>query len=445
MREVGALARLAEKPKLGEEMYSLAADIFPICRSITGDGVRQTLDLLGRYVPLERHELPTGTKVLDWEVPKEWSIRDAYIKNAKGERVVDFRSSNLHVMSYSAPIRRTMTIPELKPHVFTLPDQPHLIPYRTSYYAERWGFCLSQRQLEAIEAAGGEYEVCIDSDLRDGAITWGEYLHQGETSDEVLLSTHICHPSLANDNCSGLALLVMLARELRSIRTRLSYRFLFIPGTIGSIAWLATNAAHLVRIKHGLVVSCVGDAGGPTYKKSRRGNALIDRAMVHVLRRATSTPNVLEFFPYGYDERQFCSPGFDLPVGLFQRSQFSTFPEYHTSADNLQFIKPQHLAASLDWVAHALSILEEDRRLLNLCPKGEPQLGRRGLYGAVGGGKNEWQLNLAMLWVLNQSDGRNTLLDIAERSGIDFETIARVAAVLEQHGLLAPSGDAHQA
>ena len=274
-----------------------------------------------------------------------------------------------------------MPLAELKAHIFTLPDQPDLIPYRTSYYKEAWGFCMSHRQLAALEAAGGEYEVMINSRLEPGALTWGEYLHAGETADEVLLSTHACHPSLANDNCSGLALLAMLAHELAGKRTRLSYRFLFVPGTIGSIAWLATNEATLGRVKHGLVVSGVGDAGGPTYKRSRRGDALIDRAMTHVLRTSGKDPNLLDFFPYGYDERQYCSPGFDLPVGLFQRSQFATFAEYHTSADNLDFIRAEHLAASFRWIVQTLDILERDRRLVSLRPKGEPQLGRRGLYG----------------------------------------------------------------
>jgi aminopeptidase-like protein len=424
---------------IGEEIYALAAEIFPICRSITGDGVRQTIDLLRRHVPIERHELPTGEAVLDWEVPKEWNVTDAYIKNADGERVVDFRRSNLHVLNYSVPVRRRMPFSELKQHLFTLPDQPDLIPYRTSYYKEAWGFCMSHRQLAALEVAGGEYEVVIESRLEPGALTWGEYLHVGASKDEVLLSTHICHPSLANDNCSGLALLALLGRELSRRQTRLSYRLLFVPGTIGSVAWLATNEANLGRIRHGLVISGVGDAGGPTYKRSRRGDALIDRCMVHVLRKSGAPQNVLDFFPYGYDERQYCSPGFDLPVGLFQRSQFATFPEYHTSADNLDFIRPEHLAASFRWIAQALEILEADRRLVNLAPKGEPQLGRRGLYSAIGGGKDVWTRNMAMLWVLNLSDGRHSLLDIAERADLPFESIAAVASILERHELLAPA------
>jgi len=439
MNEAAALTPLIENDAIGEDIYKLAAEIFPICRSITGDGVRKTIDVLSRHIPIQCHELPTGTAVLDWEVPREWNIDDAYIKNAKGERVVDFRRSNLHVLNYSAPVRRTMPFSELKQHVFTLPDQPDLIPYRTSYYKEEWGFCMSHRQLTALEAAGGEYEVVIESRLEQGALTWGEYLHVGESTDEVLISTHICHPSLANDNCSGLALLTVLGRELSRRQTRLSYRFVLVPATIGSIAWLATNEAKLGRIKHGLVISNVGDAGGPTYKRSRRANALIDRSMVHVLRRSGAPLNLLEFFPYGYDERQYCSPGFDLPVGLFQRSQFATFPEYHTSADNLDFIRPQHLAASFRWIVQALEILDTDRRLVNLSPKGEPQLGRRGLYSAVGGGKDAWTRNMAVLWVLNLSDGRHSLLDIAERADLPFDVIAAAASVLERHGLLAPA------
>jgi aminopeptidase-like protein len=437
VRGHGSLAPLAADSSIGKEIYHLAAEIFPICRSITGNGVRRTIDLLSRHVPFQRQEIPTGTAVLDWEIPKEWNITDAYIKNAQGERLVDFHRSNLHVLNYSAPVSGRMTLAELKPHIFTLPDQPDLIPYRTSYYQENWGFCMSHHQLAALEKAGGEYEVMIDSRLELGAMSWAEYLHAGETTDEVLLSAHVCHPSLANDNCSGVALLSILARELAKRRTQLSYRFLIAPGTIGSIAWLAKNEANLDKIKHGLIVSGVGDAGGPTYKRSRRGDALIDRAMTHVLRACGASPKVLEFFPYGYDERQYCSPGFDLPVGLFQRSQFATFAEYHTSADNLDFIHPEHLTASFRWIVQTLDILERDRCVVNLCPKGEPQLGRRGLYAAIGGDRDAWTQNMAMLWILNLADGRNSLLDIAERADLSFAVIASAAALLEEHGLLA--------
>jgi len=437
MEHAGSLAPLIANNRVGEDIYRLAAEIFPICRSITGNGVRKTIDVLTRHVPFRCQEIPTGTAVLDWEIPKEWNITDAYIKNAQGERVLDYHRSNLHVLNYSAPVNRMMPLSELKAHIVTLPDQPDLIPYRTSYYKETWGFCMSHHQLAELEKAGGEYEVVIESQLEPGALTWAEYLHVGDTTHEVLLSAHVCHPSLANDNCSGLALLSILARELAEIRTRLSYRFLLVPGTIGSIAWLAKNEANLERIKHGLVVSCVGDAGGPTYKRSRRGDAFIDRAMTHVLRNSGTYPNILDFFPYGYDERQYCSPGFNLPVGLFQRSQFATFAEYHTSADNLDFIRPEHLAASFRWIVQTLDILERERRLVSLRPKGEPQLGRRGLYATIGGDKDAWTQNMAMLWALNLSDGRHSLLDIAERANVSFEVIASVAALLEEHGLLA--------
>lgn len=443
MNETARVASPVENDTIGEEIYALAAEIFPICRSITGDGVRKTIDVLGEHLPIQRLELPTGKPVLDWTVPKEWSIADAYIKNSDGERVVDFRRSNLHVVNYSAPVRARMPLRELKEHIFTLPDQPDLIPYRTSFYKEAWGFCMSHRQLETLEAAGGEYEVAIESRLEPGALTWGEYLHRGESEDEVLISTHICHPSLANDNCSGLALVTMLGRELSRRKTRLSYRFVFVPTTIGSIAWLAANEDNLGRIRHGLVISNVGDSGGPTYKRSRRGNASIDRAMGHVLRRSGRPYNLLDFIPYGYDERQYCSPGFNLPVGLFQRSQFGTFPEYHTSADNLDFIAPQHLAASFRWIAQTLDILDGDRTMLNLSPKGEPQLGRRGLYSGYGGGKDAMTWNMAVLWVLNLSDGQHSLLDIADRADVSFDVIAAAASALETHGLLAESSSVH--
>ena len=436
--ETGALAELADSAAIGDEIYALAAELYPICRSITGDGVRRTLRILGREIGLRISEVATGTPVFDWTVPREWSIRDAYIKNEAGERVVDFREHSLHVLNYSVPVRLRLRLADLKPHIHTLPDQPDLIPYRTSYYAEAWGFCMAHNRLAALP--DGVYEAVIDATLTDGHLTYGEYLHRGETEDEFLLSAHICHPSLANDNCSGLALLTLLAKSMRGMRTRLSYRFIFAPGTIGAITWLARNEAHVGRIRHGLTVSCVGDGGGPTYKKSRRGNAFIDRAMTHVLRHAAPSPNIIDFFPYGYDERQYCSPGFNLPVGMFERSQFGTFPEYHTSADDLDFIRPEHLAASFGMIAAAIDIAENDRRTLNLSPKCEPQLGRRGLYGALGGDKDAAAKNMAMLWVLNLSDGEHSLLEIAERAGLPFAIVHATAALLEEHGLLAPAG-----
>ena len=418
---------------VGEEIFALAARIFPICRSITGNGVRQTLREIRSHLALEIHEVPTGTEVFDWTIPREWNIRDAYIKNGAGDKIIDFAQSNLHVMSYSVPVHTRTTLAELKKHVHTLPDQPDLVPYRTSYYAEDWAFCMAHRQLEGLREE--TYEVVINSSLENGSLTYGEYLHKGETNEEFLLSAHVCHPSLANDNCSGVALLTQLARRMIGLQTRYSYRFLFAPGTIGAIAWLARNEESSSRIKHGLVVSMVGDGGGPTYKKSRRGEATIDRAMLHVLRHSRLRPVIEEFSPYGYDERQYCSPGFNLPVGLFQRSKYGTISQYHTSADDLAFITPAHLRESYNLIVKAIDVIETDAVYCNRIPKCEPQLGKRGLYSRIGGNRDIATENMAMLWVLNFSDGTQSILDIAERSGLPFEVVRRAAYLLQAHGL----------
>ena len=433
----GAWSQALAPAGVGDRLHGFAAEIFPICRSITGPGVRETLNHVERVIALQRTEVPTGAKVLDWTVPKEWTIRDAWIKNAAGERAVDFRKHSLHVLNYSIPVRARIPLEELKKHIFTLPDQPDLIPYRTSYYQERWGFCMTHNALEALPE--GEYEVCVDADLAPGSLTYAEHVHVGDSEDEVLLQAHICHPSLANDNCSGIAVLAHLAAAMQGLRTRYTYRFLFAPGTIGAITWLAQNRNTASRIKHGLVMSCVGDAGGPTYKRTWRGDAPIDRAMAHVLKHSAATANVIDFFPYGYDERQYNSPGFRLDVGLFQRSQFATVPEYHTSADNLSFIVPDHLEASLRMAAQAIEVLECDARYASTAPEGEPQLGRRGLYSAIGGDKDGYAKNMAMLWVMNMADGRHSLLDIAERAKLPFATVAGMAEALKESGLLVPA------
>jgi aminopeptidase-like protein len=433
----GSWASQLDEHTIGDDIFALAAEIYPICRSITGDGVRETLAHLACHIKIAVHEVPTGTQVFDWTIPREWNIRDAYIRDSRGEKIVDFSKSNLHVMSYSMPVHKQLSLAELTSHIHTLPDQPDLIPYRTSYYAENWGFCMAHRQFVGLRDE--TYEVVIDTTLEPGTLTYGEYLHRGETEDEVLFSAHVCHPSLADDNCSGLALLTQLAKRLSHVKTRLSYRFLFAPGTIGAIAWLARNEDRAVRIRHGLVVSCVGDSGGPVYKKSRRGTAMIDRAMTHVLKQHWPLGTVQDFSPYGYDERQFCSPGFDLPVGLIQRSQFGTFPEYHTSADNLDFISPENLASSYGTICAAIDIIENDRRFINTQPKCEPQLGKRGLYAAIGGDKDAPKKHMALLWVLNLSDGAHSLLDIAERADMPFAIVNNAARLLEKNGLLVPA------
>lgn len=426
-----SISRTRDSTEIGAAIYNLAAELYPICRSMTGAGVRETLAILARHVPLDIHDVPTGTQVYDWTVPAEWHIREAYIADASGRRIVDFRTNNLHIVGYSRPFRGRLPLAELKKHLHTLPDQPTLIPYRTTYYVDTWGFCLADEQVRSLP--DGDYDVVVDTTLEDGHLTYGEHLHPGEREDEILLSAHVCHPSLANDNCSGLALLAGLAAALKGRKTRFSYRFIFAPGTIGAITWLARNEAGTGRIKAGLVVSCVGDGGGPTYKRSRHGTAKIDRVMAHVLRHsAPTTADILDFSPYGYDERQYGSPGFNLPVGLFQRSRYGTFPEYHTSADNLDFIAPEHLAISYRIVSDMIEIFETDGKFLNLCPKGEPRFSR---YGLSFGGDD----SMAMLWVLNLSDGDHTLFDIAERAGLPFAAIRAAAERLTSHGLLRPA------
>lgn len=420
---------------LGVAMHALVRELYPICRSITGDGVRQTLARLGQEIPLDLHEVPTGTQVFDWTVPREWNIRDAYVKNSSGERVIDFRAHNLHIVNYSVPVQCRMSLAQLRPHLHTLPDQPDLIPYRTSYYEESWGFCLPHRQLEQLPE--DEYEVCIDSTLADGHLSYGEYLLRGDSDEEVLVSCHTCHPSLCDDNLSGVVVATYLAKYLSGRPRRYSYRFVFLPGTIGSITWLSLNQAQARAIGHGLVLTCIGDRAGFTYKKSRRGDAPIDVAVSHVFSHLPGAHASVDFSPYGYDERQYCSPGFDLPVGCLMRSRFGEFPQYHTSADNLDFVHAEQLAESLATILSVFDVLELDRAYLNLNPNCEPQLGRRGLYGAMGGARVK-QLQMAMLWVLNLSDGRHGLLAIAQRSGLAFNLVNEAAQLLLEHDLLAP-------
>jgi aminopeptidase-like protein len=424
--------------EVGAKLHRFASELYPICRSITGDGLRRTLSMIGERIPLKISEVPTGETVFDWTVPREWNIHDAYIKGPDGKRIADFQKCNLHVLNFSTPVRAKMPLSELKPHLFTIPKQPDWIPYRTSYYKEDWGFCLSHNQMLALK--DGEYEVCIDSTLADGHLTYGECFIPGRSTDEVLISSHACHPSLANDNLSGITVATHLAQLLSGRDLRYSYRFLFIPGTIGAITWLARNREAATRIRHGLVLTGIGDNGGFHYKKSRQGNAEIDRATAHVLSHCGSPAEILEFSPYGYDERQYCSPGFNLAVGCLMRSVWGTFPEYHTSADNLEFIHPRQLAESLRVCASIVDVLEKNRTYRNLNPHCEPQLGKRNLYRATGGESIGDEIN-ARLWVLNLSDGEHSLLDIAERSHLPFADISNAADLLLENGLLAEVPD----
>ncbi|MDF0666272.1 MAG: DUF4910 domain-containing protein [Nitrospira sp.] len=423
--------------ELGKEMHNFMAELYPICRSITGAGVRETIRAIRKRIPLEMHEVPSGTKVFDWTVPLEWNVTDAYVMNREGKRVIDFKAHNLHLMSYSVPVRKKMFLAELGPHLFTLPDHPEWIPYRTSYYKENWGFCLRHADFERL--GDDEYEVVIDSSLQAGSLTYGEAYLPGEMSDEILVSCHVCHPSLCNDNLSGITVAVKLAETVATRPRRFSYRFLFIPGTIGSITWLAQNEQMVSRIKHGLVLTGVGDVGNITYKKSRRGNAEIDRAMAHILKHSGEAHTIIDFFPYGYDERQYCSPGFDLPVGCFMRAPHGQYPEYHSSADDLDFVKADSLGQSYARCLRVFEVLEGNRTYMNQNPKCEPQLGRRGLYRAVAGQQEKQWTELALFWVLNASDGHHTLLDIAERADLPFGHIQSAAEALLEVGLLKES------
>jgi aminopeptidase-like protein len=426
-------------PAAGEEMHALIARLYPICRSITGEGVRETLRILGERIALDIHEVPSGTAAFDWEVPREWNIRDAYVKDSHGKRVIDFGESNLHVVGYSLPVHATMTLAELRPHLSSLPDRPDWVPYRTAYYDETWGFCVAHRRLLGLDE--GEYEVRIDASLEAGSLTYGELFLEGETADEILIHAHCCHPSLCNDNLSGVVVATELAAELARRPRRHSFRFLFLPGTIGPITWLARNEERARRIKHGLVLAGVGDRGHSTYKRSRRGNDEIDRAVEHVLRHAGAPYEVEEFTPYGYDERQYSSPGFDLPVGCLMRTPHGRYPEYHTSADDLDFVDPDALSDSLAKCLRTVEVLEGNRIYLNTNPKGEPRLGKRGIYEGLRADEDRRDQELALLWVLNLSDGRHSLLDVAERAGIEFTGIRRAADLLLAHGLLVPNGD----
>lgn len=421
---------------IGNELKLLVERLYPICRSVTGAGVRQTLSILSEIAPVRRIEVPTGVQVFDWTVPEEWLICNAYIADMSGNHIIDFHSNSLHVVSYSTPINKVMSKEDLIPHLHTLPDQPDLIPYRTSYYNRNWGFCLSQRQLDVM--GDGPFEVVIESALMAGSLTIGEILIPGEMAEEILISTHICHPSMANDNCSGLAIAAYLAAWAEGAGLRHSLRILFVPGTIGSLTWLAMNEGDAWRIAHGLVITGLGDQGAFTYKRSRQGDAKIDRAAAHILARRGADNRVIEFNPWGYDERQYCSPGFNLPVGRLTRSPHGEFAEYHTSADDLSFISAQALQDALLVIEEIIGIVDQDCIYRSRKPRGEPRLGKYGLYRPVGG-QSGIVPEMAMLWVLNLSDGANSLLDIACRSGHAFAEIRMAADALRQAGLLEPA------
>jgi aminopeptidase-like protein len=432
-------ARVESDPPDGERLYELVRELYPICRSITGEGVRRTLAILATRVPLTVHEVPSQTPVLDWTVPLEWNVRDAYVASRDGRRVIDFQACNLHLLNYSRPMRGRVSRDELHARLFSLPDHPDWIPYRTSYYADAWGFCVTERQRAALQ--DDEYDVVVDTSLEPGSLTYGEVLLRGESRDEVFLSAHVCHPSLANDNLSGIVVLTAVIEHLRRRPRRLTYRIVFAPGTIGAITWLAQHPADIQHIRHGLVIACIGDPGPFTYKRSRRGDAEIDRAVAHVLGHTAPGAAVRDFSPDGYDERQYCSPGFNLPFGRLTRTPNGEYPQYHTSADDLTLVTPEALGQSAALLNGVMDLLDANIAYSNLQPYGEPQLGRRGFYRSMADTTTQTKaLEEAGRWVLNFSDGRHTLLDIAERAGLPFGLIQEAAQALVRCDLLAPAG-----
>lgn len=408
---------------------ALMAELFPICRSITGDGTRATLRRIAREIPLELHEVPSGTRVLDWTVPDEWNLRYGRLRDPSGATVADTADTWLHVVNYSEPISATVDLADLRLH--SLPDRPSLTPYRTTYYTRTWGFCLPDERRLRLEP--GAYEVDIAASLEPGSLTYGELLVPGRVRDEVLISAHVCHPSMANDNLSGIAAAVELARWAVGGGHRLTYRFVFAPATIGAITWLAGHREEVTHIRYGLVLSGLGDPGPLTYKRSRRGDATVDRLMAHLLRGRGTT---MDWYPYGYDERQFCSPGFDLPVGRLSRTTHGTYPEYHTSADDLAFVRTSQILDAVDVVRELFELLESGPMPRNLAPYGEPRLGVRGLYRRMGGAVDQRSSEMAFLWLLSLADGEHDLAEIAERASLDLPTILSAARALREAGLL---------
>ena len=451
------LKKFIDEIQVQDELYSLMEDLYPICRSITGNGVRKTLKILKKKINLKIIEVPTGTKVFDWKVPMEWNIKDAYVKNLKGKRIIDFRKSNIHLLNYSIPINKKVTQKELRLHLHTLPNKPNSIPYVTSYYKKNWGFCIAHKQLKSI--TDNHYYIKIDSSLKHGSLTYGEFFKKGKISDEILISTYVCHPSLCNDNLSGIVVSTMLANILSNIDTYFSYRFLFTPETIGTITWLAKNEKKLSKIISGLVITCVGDNGIFSYKKTRHGNSTIDKIVNDVFKQSKKKTQIKDFFPYGSDERQFCSPGINLPVGVFMRTPYYEFREYHTADDDLKFVKKNTLNDSLVMLLKIISRIEtkkiieqksENKKIknlksntfLSLNPKCEPQLGRRKLYRETSKSRfvdkenSQDQIEMSIFWILNFSDGAHSLRDISKKSSLPVKLLEKSSELLIKKHLL---------
>lgn len=429
---------------LGSQMHQCMTDLFPIHRSINGEGVRQTIRYLQQHLPVQVKEVPTGTAVFDWHVPQEWKLNDAYIADAQGNRIVDYAQSNLQIMSGSQPVRGQFTYADLQPHLLTLPAEldPNWIPYRTTFFREAWGFCISRNQLARLTQNDGEqFQVVVDAEFFDGSLTYGEATIAGQTDETILVYAHICHPSLANDNLSGVTVAAFFAKHLlQRIENgdvpRKTYKFVFAPATIGAITWLAQNESSLSKINGGLILSLLGDSGRFTYKQSREVDSRINRTVEQSFDQSNVIFETRRFTPFGYDERQFCSPGINLPIGCLMRTPNGEFPEYHTSGDNLSFVTTESLAESLQVVTVALTTLEQNEIPTSAQPNCEPQLGDRGLYRAFGQHDDRGRFQEAVMWVLNLADGKHDLVAISARANLPFELVRQAADVLFEHELL---------
>lgn len=411
--------------------------LFPITRSLTGNGNRETLKILSEIADMQIHEVPSGTKCFDWDIPSEWNIKSAWVKNSAGEKVIDFAKNNLHIMGYSMPYSKKLSLVDLKEHLHSIPEMPNAIPFVASYYKKDWGFCITNNQLQSLE--DGMYEVFIDSEFNsNGNLTYGEAFLKGKSDKEILLSTYICHPSMANDNLSGVLVTAFLYNQLKNNELNYSYRFLFIPETIGSIYYLSKRGAHLKNnLIAGFVITTVGDNGNFTYKRSRQGNALCDRAVELILKQTEENYAIEDFFPdNGSDERQYCSPGFNLPVGSLMRTRYGKYKEYHTSDDNKDFISFEAIEKSVEKHLDVIALIENNCKYENLFPFGEPHLGKRNLYPTMTIQKGHSNFVSAIKWILNYADGEHDLIDIANKSKINFKDLISSSNLLVQNNLI---------